>query len=134
MESDYKLKLALRIQKRILSETRKSLAEAQQALVQEQTGHEMTRTLVEHLNTQLHDLPNEIKSRNIEIEMLQKRLTNLNNEFNGIRRPTETARAVQDHRRHELEKWLIKSKRQVTTSEDVYKLTGESYSKDDHRS
>ena len=114
-----------RIQRRILSEVRQELVEAQRAIEQKDIEIRLLEIKIKDLIKSMHDLPVEIEKRDHEIAMLQKRLANLNDEMNGRGIPTAKANDI------ELEEMLKKSKRHFTTLEDVYKLTGESYTKDE---
>jgi len=134
-----------RIQRRILGETREKLAETERKL---ETVEGQVKRLADTILDKQRVMDEKIKhaeeqialveEKDNKINMLQRRLANLNDEMNGRgmpRMPTETALAIEhDRAKRELEGLMRESKRQFTTLEDVYKMTGESYSKDDHRS
>jgi len=102
--------VADRIQKRILSETRQKLAEAERKL---KVCEGQVERLVEVISTKQSVMDQKIKEaeeqlamvaeKDLKIVMLQNRLASLNDEYNGLRR----------------------GKRGATTLEDVYKMTGQ---------
>ncbi len=117
-----KLEFALSVQKQMHKETRQELSEAQNLLVETQRQLQVSRIKVENLAKRLGDMPEMIDKKDREIEMLQKRLANLNSEYNSINRgkvPIGTAIIGED------QELLKRAKRGAITLADVKKITGE---------
>lgn len=124
-----------RIQRRILSETRAELAEAERKLeVVEGQVQRLSSTIIDKqklMDDRIKEAEAQIAlvaEKDATIAALQQRLANLNDEYNGIKGRRNALGMAQ------ADKEAMRNPRQFTTLEDVYKMTGESYSKDDHRS
>ena len=112
-ESKEQLQLALRIQKRILSEVRQNWAETQQKLEEEQEQVKIALDRIVQLHETLGKMPAEIEERDILIKMLQDRLRGKGiSNVNQI----EFLEAVSEE-----------SRRYAITSEDVAKVIGVHY-------
>jgi len=112
-----------RIQRRILSETRKKLKETQKALKDSKEQINILNIEMHLMKEKMASLVKErtdtIEGKDAIIVRLQQRLNNLNAEYNSIGRIMPKAAEQATH------------PREYTTLEDVYKITGENYSKDE---
>ena len=123
-----------RIQKRILSETREKLAETERQL---KVCEGQIKRLTEVISTKQSVMNQKIKEaeeqlamvaeKDLKIVMLQSRLASLNDEYNGIRRGRTQIPIVTDT---EVLERIERGKRGALTVEDVYKMTGQPYTKD----
>lgn len=124
-----------RIQRRILSEVREKLAETERKL--EIVEGQVKRLSDTILNKQ-RVMDDKIKyaqaqialvaEKDNEIAMLQRRCANLNDEMNGKRFRQDALGMSQAEKKAMAQQG---PPRIATTLEDVYKLTGEPYSKDE---
>ncbi len=128
MTSKDEVEIALRIQKRILAETRQKLKKTQEALKDNKKQIEFLDQEFFSMKAKIAFLIKEkeaiLAEKDQVIEMLQRRVNSVNEEYNALNRSARSTYYVPP-KPETPNPPKLETLRRHTTLEDVYKLTGE---------